>query len=77
MGTMGDLVFFMTSEHTIESGSTMSNGAARPPLLLPNNETDKNIALPPSSSHHHQVVLSPGLRQRQGRGGEGRGSDVS
>jgi hypothetical protein len=72
MGTMGDLLFFMTGKLTTESRSAMSNGAARlprPPFLPSNNETDENITLPLSSSRHHRVVSAPGLRREQGRGG--------
>jgi hypothetical protein len=72
MGTMGDLIFFMTGELTMKSRSLTSNEAARPPrppLLLPNNETDENITLSLPSLRHHRVVLTSRLRRQQGKGG--------
>jgi hypothetical protein len=81
MCTMGnmDLIFFRADELSTEMDANAFDDVMlqlltglldrHPPLLLWNNDTNKNNALPPPSSRQHQVVPMPGLRRWQGRGG--------
>jgi hypothetical protein len=82
MGTMGymDLVFFMTGELIVELDAYVVGDAVLQlltglldlvVLLFSCQRTTKHRKndLPLLSSHHHRVVLVPGLRRQQVRGG--------